>query len=201
MSNYPGNSHKIKEEKNTKPNGEKQIKKVVTKPAKTKKKGELRKIAEEFILDDVKNIKNYAITDVLIPTIKDAIWDIFTNTLDMFLFNGSKDHRRGRKTSKVSYRDYYDSKNDRSKKYGVTDRFDYDDLEFDSYGEADAVLTGMLEVIDSYGVVSVSDMYDMADVTAPYTANRYGWTSLRNAEVVRVRNAYIIRLPKAKPIG
>ena len=201
MSNYPGNSHKIKEEKNTKPNGEKQIKKVVTKPAKTKKKGELRKIAEEFILDDVKNIKNYAITDVLIPTIKDAIWDIFTNTLDMFLFNGSKDHRRGQKTSKVSYRDYYDSKNDSSKKYGVKDRFDYDDLEFDSYGEADAVLTGMLEVIDSYGVVSVSDMYDMADVTAPYTANRYGWTSLRNAEVVRVRNAYIIRLPKAKPIG
>ena len=47
MANYPGNSHKSKDE-NTKPAGEKQIKKLVTKPAKTKKKGELRKFAEEF---------------------------------------------------------------------------------------------------------------------------------------------------------
>lgn len=201
MANYPGNSHKSKDE-NTKPAGEKQIKKLVTKPAKTKKKGEFRKFAEEFIVDDVKNIKSYVLTDVLIPTIKDTIWDIFTNTLDMFLFNGSKDHRKSRKASpKISYRDYYDSKNDRGRKYDVRERFDFDDLEFDSRGEADAVLTGMLETIDNYGVVTVSDMYDMADVTAPYTGNRYGWTSLRNAEVVRVRNAYIIKLPKAKPIG
>lgn len=202
MNTYPGNSHKSKDVKKTAPTVEKKIQKRVSKPAKTKKKGELRKIAEEFIVDDVKNIKTYVITDVLIPTIKDTIWDILTNTLDMFLFNGTKDHRkRGKSSPKISYRDYYDSKNDRGRNYEIRDRFDYDDLEFDSRGEADAVLTGMLETIDQYGVVSVADMYDMADVTAPYTGNRYGWTSLRNAEVVRVRNAYIIKLPKAKPIG
>ena len=202
MSTYPGNSHKSKDVKKTAPTDEKKIQKRVSKPAKTKKKGELRKIAEEFIVDDVKNIKTYVITEVLIPTIKDTIWDILTNTLDMFLFNGTKDHRkRGKSSPKISYRDYYDSKNDRGRNYEIRDRFDYDDLEFDSRGEADAVLTGMLETIDQYGVVSVADMYDMADVTAPYTGNRYGWTSLRNAEVVRVRNAYIIKLPKAKPIG
>ena len=202
MSTYPGNSHKSKDVKRTAPTDEKKIQKRVSKPAKTKKKGELRKIAEEFIVDDVKNIKTYVIADVLIPTIKDTIWDILTNTLDMFLFNGTKDHRkRGKSSPKISYRDYYDSKNDRGRNYEIRDRFDYDDLEFDSRGEADAVLTGMLETIDQYGVVSVADMYDMADVTAPYTGNRYGWTSLRNAEVVRVRNAYIIKLPKAKPIG
>ena len=202
MDTYPGNSHKSKDVKRTAPTDEKKIQKRVSKPAKTKKKGELRKIAEEFIVDDVKNIKTYVITDVLIPTIKDTIWDILTNTLDMFLFNGTKDHRKhGKSSPKISYRDYYDSKNDRGRNYEIRDRFDYDDLEFDSRGEADAVLTGMLETIDQYGVVSVADMYDMADVTAPYTGNRYGWTSLRNAEVVRVRNAYIIKLPKAKPIG
>lgn len=202
MNTYPGNSHKSKDVKRTAPTDEKKIQKRVSKPAKTKKKGELRKIAEEFIVDDVKNIKTYVITDVLIPTIKDTIWDILTNTLDMFLFNGTKDHRKhGKSSPKISYRDYYDSKNDRGRNYEIRDRFDYDDLEFDSRGEADAVLTGMLETIDQYGVVSVADMYDMADVTAPYTGNRYGWTSLRNAEVVRVRNAYIIKLPKAKPIG
>ena len=182
-------------------NGEKKIKKVVKKPARTKKKSELRKFANEFIVDDVKNIKSYVITDVLIPTIKDTIWDILTNTLDMFLFNGSKEHGKGRKKgSKISYRDYYDSSS-KKRSHEIRDRFDFDDLEFDSRSEADAVLTGMFEVLENYDVVTVSDMYDMADVTAPYTANRYGWTTLRTAEVVRVRNAYILKLPRPKPIG
>ena len=66
MSTYPGNSHKSKDVKRTEPTDEKKIQKRVSKPAKTKKKGELRKIAEEFIVDDVKNIKTYVITDVLI---------------------------------------------------------------------------------------------------------------------------------------
>lgn len=200
MSNYPGNSHKSREE--TKPTEGKQIKKLVSKPAKTKKKSELRKFTEGFIEEDAQNIKTYVISDVLIPTIKDTIWAIFTNSLDMILFNGTKDHKKRGKVPKISYRDYYDSpSSSRNRSYEPRERFDYDDLEFDSRGEADAVLTGMLEVIDQYGVVTVSDMYDMADVTAPYTSNRYGWTSLRTAEVVRVRNSYIIRLPKAKPIG
>ena len=47
MNDYPGNSHKSKDEKSTKPTGEKKIQKRVSKPAKTKKKGELRKFAEE----------------------------------------------------------------------------------------------------------------------------------------------------------
>lgn len=200
MGNYPGNSHKVREE--NKSSDAKKIKKVVSKPAKTKKKSELRKFTEEFIAEDANNIKSYVVKDVLVPTIKDTIWAIFTNSLDMILFNGdgSKDHKRRGKTPKISYRDYYDSSS-RGRSYEPRDRFDYDDLEFDSRGEADAVLTGMFEVLDSYGVVTVSDMYDMADVTAPYTANKYGWTSLRTAEVVRVRNAYILKLPKAKPIG
>ena len=57
MNTYPGNSHKSKDVKKTAPTDEKKIQKRVSKPAKTKKKGELRKIAEEFIVDDVKNIK------------------------------------------------------------------------------------------------------------------------------------------------
>ena len=63
MNTYPGNSHKLKtDEKPVEKNGEKKIKKVVKKPARTKKKSELRKFANEFIVDDVKNIKSYVIS-------------------------------------------------------------------------------------------------------------------------------------------
>ena len=58
----------------------------------------------------------------------------------------------------------------------------------------------MEEVIDHYGFVTVADMYEMANMSAPFTANKYGWTSIRTAEPVRVRDGYILKLPKAMPI-
>ena len=58
-------------------------------------------------------------------------------------------------------------------------------------------MDGMLE---TYGVVSVADMYDLVGITCNYTDNKYGWTNLRNAEPVRVRDGYMLKLPKAGPI-
>jgi hypothetical protein len=50
--------------------------------------------------------------------------------------------------------------------------------------------------------VTVADMYDMADLTAPYTANDYGWKSVVNADIVRARDGgWILKLPNARPIN
>ena len=58
----------------------------------------------------------------------------------------------------------------------------------------------MNEIIDRYGVVTVADLYDMADLSAPYTSNKYGWTSVRNVEIGRVRDGYVLKLSRAMPI-
>ena len=62
--------------------------------------------------------------------------------------------------------------------------------------EAEEVLDRMSEIIDTYGAVSVADLYDLVDVSGTYTDNNYGWDNLRNAEAVRVRDGYILKLPK-----
>ena len=49
-------------------------------------------------------------------------------------------------------------------------------------------------------MVTVADMYDMADVPAPFTSSKYGWTNISRAETKRVRDGYILELPKAMPI-
>ena len=60
----------------------------------------------------------------------------------------------------------------------------------------------MDDILDQYGTVSVSDLYELADVACPhYTANKYGWTSLKNAQVMRCRDGYIIKLPRATVIN
>ena len=59
----------------------------------------------------------------------------------------------------------------------------------------------MDELIDTYGIVSVPDIYDLVGISGNYTDNKYGWTNLRNAEPVRVGDGYMLKLPKPGPIN
>ena len=70
---------------------------------------------------------------------------------------------------------------------------------FDTRKEAEEVLDRMDDLIDTYGVVSVADLYDLVGISGNYTDNKYGWTNLRNADVQRVRDGYLLKLPKALP--
>ena len=69
-----------------------------------------------------------------------------------------------------------------------------------SRGEAEDVLMRMDELMETYGLVRVADLYDLVGITGNYTDNKYGWTNIRNAEIVRVNNGYMIRMPRAVPI-
>ena len=55
----------------------------------------------------------------------------------------------------------------------------------------------MEELLDRFDAVSVADLFDMAGISCNYTDNKYGWTNLDSARVERVRDGYIIRLPRA----
>lgn len=201
---YPPNSHKYKEEQKNATTEEKRVQKVVKTPVKTRK-NEVRKIADIFISEDVSNVKNYIFMDVLVPAIKKAIYDIVTNGIDMFLYGGTGRGKSSSSGSKVSYRNFYDQKNSNpgyrgSENTQARSRFDYEDIVFSNRGEAEAVKQQMQDVIARYGVVTVADLYDMVDLTAPYTSQKYGWMDVSSAEVLRVRGDYTLKLPRAVPI-
>lgn len=204
MENYTPNSHKFKAEQ--KANDEKKkVEKVVKGKVRTKKKGELSKLSSIFISEDAANVKSYVFMDVLVPAIKKAVSDIVVDGINMILYGDTaagRDKKRGR-SGYVSYRDYYDGKgSERTRDRSVrTSRYDFDDIILDTRGEAEDVLTRMDELLEAYGIVSVADMYDLVGITCEYTDNKYGWTNLRNADVVRVRDGYMLKLPKALPIN
>lgn len=199
---YPGNSNKEKEEQAKRE--EHRVKKVVDGKVKTKR-NEGRKLANIFISEDAGQVKSYVIMDVLVPAIKKAISDIVTDGVDMILYGekSGKGNRAGGGTTRVSYRSYYDDrKGDSRDRYrDLRERFDYDDLVFESRSQAEQVRDEMFNMIDNYGVATVADMYDAAGLVAPFTSNKYGWTSLRTSEIVRTRGGdYMIKLPKAMSI-
>lgn len=200
MEKYEGNSHRSKELQRAEAQEERRVQKVVTGNVKTRK-NEVRKFTDIFISEDAANVKSYIFMDVLVPAIKKAISDIVTDGIDMILYGGSGGGRKKSSSgSKVSYRKYYDDRHEdrRESSYRDRNRFDYDDIEFDYRGDAEAVRSEMIDCIERYGMVTVADMYDMAGQTAPYTSSKFGWTSIRTAEVKRVRGGkYIIELPRA----
>lgn len=201
-SDFKSNSNKSKE--NPKPS-EKKIEKVVSGTARQRKKSELRKFADVFVSEDVENVKSYILLDVLVPAVKKAISDIVTNGIDMILYGGSGSKSKPSTSSKVSYRSYYEKSNsDRSRSDSrLTTRasgYDYDEVVLPNRGEAEEVLSRMDELIDVYGMVSVADLYDLVGITGKYTDNKYGWTDIRNAYVDRIRDGYVIKMPKAMPL-
>lgn len=200
MTEYKANSHRVKEEQKSKEVVKKDIQPVAK--AKTKKKSEVKKFADVFIAEDITSVKDYIVNDVLIPAAKKAISDIITNGIDMILYGEAKGRDRRRDGgSRVSYTKYYERDRDRDYDRTRTRRsvYDYDDIILDTRGEAEDVLNRMDDLIDAYGMVSVADLYDLVGVSGNYTDNKYGWTNLRNAEVRRTRDGYLLKLPKALP--
>lgn len=180
----------------------KKVEKVISGTAKSKKKSEIKKFTDVFLSEDINNVKSYIFMDVLIPAAKKAVSDIVTNGIDMLLY-GSAGNRRKGTADKISYNRYYDRPADRRDYQTNRTRtgYNYDDIILDNRGEAEEVLSRMDELISEYGMVSVADLYDLVGVTGNYTDNKYGWMDIRSASVVRVRDGFMIKMPRALPLN
>jgi len=214
MDDYKPNSHKSRE-----PVPEKKAEKAVIGPVKTRKKNDIRKLADVFISDDVESVKSYIWMDVLIPAAKKTVsdivggvFDIIKNSVDVYLYGEDAIRKKSSNGSRTSYGKFYDKRDARDERRSPRDaksnaRFDYEYLLFDSRGDVEAIIAQMEDVIDQYNLVSVATLYnDILDRSAPYTAENYGWTNVRSAHAERVwdyeerRYRYELKLPKPMPI-
>lgn len=196
MEEYRSNSIKSRDGSNE-PIPERKVKPVISGGATTQKKTGLGKFTSTIIAEDINSVGSWIFSEVLIPSFKKVISDVVTNGIDMLLY-GKASGPSNSTASKISYRSYYQRSYDEPLRSGSSNNgFDYDNILFNTRGDAEAVLTGMEDLLDKFDTVSVADFYELSDVACPsYTANKYGWSTLRGAEVLRCRDGYIIKLPK-----
>lgn len=180
----------------------KRAEKVVKGSVKTKPKGAAHKFADVFLAEDVSNVKSFIFMDVMIPAAKKLIMDIVTNGLGMLLGGGGERRSSSTNASYVSYRDYSSHKDE--SRFGSSERgrigYSYNDIIFETRTDAEEVLLRLEESLDRYHIVTVLDLYDFAGLPSTHTDKKYGWVSLRNADICRVQGGYMLRLPKARPI-
>lgn len=171
---------------------------VVSVPAQIKKESFLHSLKREIISDESRTIGDYVLHDVLVPSFKRTIVDIVC-----MIFGDSRGGARrvSSNAAKVSYSGYYD---DRNQNYAraQTSKFDYDEIMYNTRGDAELVIQRMFELLNDYGRVTVNDLYDLSGITTSnYQTNKYGWTNLGNPEARSVYGGWVIAyLPKPKPI-
>jgi len=195
---YPANSHTKKNEKK-----EERVKqnKVVTGAVVKQKKSLSKRLTETFLGDDIDNVASYVIHDILVPAAKNTITDLITGGLEMMLFGEVRGSRtkRDKDRSHVSYSNYYKAEHrDQSRNASNRNRaaHDFDDIVLTTRGEAEEVLSHLVDLTIDYGMASVADLYDLVGITSNFTDNKFGWADLNSASVQRVRKGYMIHLPK-----
>jgi len=206
--NLPGNSRKEREErKEKKEEPVKKVNKVIKGSVVTKKKSLGKRISETFLGDDVESVGSYIIHDIIIPATKNTISDMVSGGIEMLMFGETRGSRTRRDKGKsyVSYSSYYgDRRGDkRDRDRGRDDRdsrnrarHNFDDIILESRGEAEEVLSNMVDLIADYDTATVADLYDLVGMTSNYTDRNWGWENLRSASVSRVRDGYRMDLPK-----
>jgi len=211
---FPSNSKTHKTEPSlSKPEEKKQLEKVITGGVRTKKRSFGKKIAETFLEDDTKSVTSYIIHDVLIPAAKAMISDMVGGGIEMLLFgerrrgsssirrDGGKSYTNYGSFSSGSYRDK-DPRDRGGRDLSKTARsqHDFGTIGLDTRGEAEDVLSRLVDLTIDYGQATVADLYDLVGITGAFTDNRYGWTDLRSASVRRDREGYVLDLPRTQPL-
>ena len=171
-----------------------------------KKDSTAKKAVKSMIKVDGHQIKDFVFGEVLIPTLKDAVYKIITNGLSMVLFDrvdGPRESRSGLSGTRISYSGYYRGDNppreSRSDRYSRRESFVPDgQIVYTTRQEAEDIIDGMADIIDQYGQVSIADMYDLSDVSAPpHTYNRYGWRTTRDFYTRHTADGWVIVTPRA----
>ena len=67
----------------------------------------------------------------------------------------------------------------------------YPDIVFKTREEAEEVLSGMKDLLDKYGVVTVSDFCELSSTPCTYIQNKYGWVNI-DAHIVPIPDGYMI---------
>lgn len=180
-------------------------KKVVTGEVVRKKKSLGRKFKDTFVSEDAGSVGDYLVFDVLVPALKDTLYNAVANSVSMFLFGSS----RGPMADSYSRRDYSaysrPQKGAKTSYRGSEDRYErrrdileYDEIEFNNIVDANKVCDRLMWRMKEYGVVTLSDFYDLVGITPDFTYEKYGWYDFGNVlEPKRMYGGkYYIPLPR-----
>lgn len=199
INSLKSNSNKSKKEREL-------PKALVKGEVRVKKKSTGRKIIESAMAEDLNSIKKHVVEEVIDPSIREIIFNVIKDGLELGLFGKQGRKRGGGSSGHSSYGSYYriggqSSNRSSSGKSSRRTAYALEEIEFDFKDDAEHVLDELCDEIAAYGDVTGEVLCSLLGRDANYTDRKYGWTDLSTARIVRIRGgSYILILPKAEVI-
>lgn len=190
------------------------VEKIISGIAIKQKRSFLKKVSDLIMADDTQSVGSYIFNDVLIPAAKDMINDMVTGGMEMMLFGDRQGRSRGRNYHRDSYRgqninygmisrssDRSDPRDrGREMSQNARARHDFDEILLQTRGEAEDVLFHLSDLIIDYQQATVADLYTLVGIQPAFTDGKYGWYDLQGVSPRRVRDGYILDLPRPRPL-
>ena len=204
--NYPGNSHKTKDTRQTVPRED--IQKVIKGNVIQKKESVGKKFRESLFGGTLVAAGHYIVYDVLIPALQALVVDSIRGGSERLIYGEKVDQRIRRDGNKsfVNYGGYSSSQGvvrrstQPSQELNRAVRHNFETSIFEFKNDAEDVLSKLVGIIDQYNFASVGDLNSLIGVTGEFTDQKWGWQNLSSASVSRVREGYILNLPKPIPL-
>lgn len=211
--NFPANSH-VKKVGGEKEDPEKKIEQVTSGKVIQRKTPLGKRIKEMFVGGDAQSVGQYVLFEVLVPAVKDVIADMVSQGVERMMFGEARStsRRTGNRPSGIggytAYNRYSSSKppwsadrNDRRPEPTPMSRrakasHDFDEIILATRTEAETVIDRLYYYLEKYEQVTVSDLYELVGVAGTFADEKWGWTELRGAGVRRIREGYLLDLPK-----
>lgn len=180
----------------------KRFDKVVKGKVTLKEQNDIQKIANDFLAEDLKTVKDRIIADYLIPMLKNGLCSIFNSAINIALWGDDRSRSSSANSSRQrnSYDRYYqDSQNNRPGTPGRPART-LQNLDFEVRCDAEDTLNEMYDALRQYKQVSVGDLWDMMGVSNESTDYNYGWYNLEGSYVKGIPGGYRLVLPRPIPL-
>lgn len=181
-------------------------KKIVKAGVRAPKKTLGEDIRDTFQLSDLGTVKDYLVTDVIIPKVKNTVWSLITEGASAFLYNKSAPPRTGTTVrSSISggpvITNYATSRNNPGRVIsagGVGNRYSQiNAIRLESKEDADNVLDELYSDLQEYQRVTVFSYYQLLGISVEPNDKKFGWTDLGGTKIVpRDDGTWSIVLPK-----
>lgn len=171
-----------------------------------------RKLLQSFIQDDAQTIGDFVIYDVVIPKIKDIIFEGIDGALSRILWGddrGNSINRNGTR-SQVAYHSQYRSRYSSSRETKPIETKDFVNTSRDperirviDRREGERILDEANYLLEDTNYVSIKDLYQISRIPddGNYMNLEYGWYSLRNAYVDKDRTGWVLKMPRPVYLG
>lgn len=172
-----------------------------------------RRLSQNLIGGDAQSVWGFMFGEVLIPAVRDMVYDAFTGGMERAIFGDNAPSRgRGRGHSRSGHTPYNqmssrgrNSRDEPRRELSRRARSNHslDEIVIPTRVEAEEVLDRMDALLDKFDSATVADFYELCGISGNYTDNKYGWTDIGGASIHRNRGrdgGYVISMPRPEPL-